>query len=310
MDLYDKYYDNNLSSLEVLEEKIDTENFGMPIRYYYVNSSDEEELKMYAHWHNEIEIQMFVNGSSNTTIDHTEVFVDEGDILLIPSQSIHFGYAKSPKLEMHTIIFRPEVLCPMNREESVQKYFLPFVNRTAVIPYVLRTTDRGYNEIRECILQIANLANEKPKFSQLKIMNCLYSLFINLYEFDYVKIKTQSAVADKNYLAVKDTIAYIEENYKQPLTVDELAYNAGFSKSRFMTIFKEYTNTTCKKFINQCRLESSREMLRETDDTVLNIAIASGYNNISLYNREFKKVYGITPLEYRKNNKKNFDITV
>lgn len=310
MDLYDKCYDNNLSSLEELEEKIDTENFGMPIRYYYVNSSDEEELKMYAHWHNEIEIQMFVKGSSHTIIDHTEVFVNEGDILFIPSQSIHFGCAQSAELEMHTIVFRSEVLCPMNRDDSVQKYFLPFINRTAVIPYVLHTTDRGYNEIKECILQIANLANEKPKFSQLKIMNCLYSVFINLYEFDYVKIKAQSAVADKNYLAVKDTIAYIEENYTQPLTVDELAYNAGFSKSRFMTIFKEYTNTTCKKFINQCRLESSREMLRETDDTVLNIAIASGYNNISLYNREFKKVYGITPLEYRKNNKKNVDILV
>ena len=47
MNLYDKYCDNNLSSIEVLEEKIDTENFGMPIRYYYVNSSDEEELEMY-----------------------------------------------------------------------------------------------------------------------------------------------------------------------------------------------------------------------------------------------------------------------
>ena len=77
-----------------------------------------------------------------------------------------------------------------------------------------------------------------------------------------------------------------------------------------MTIFKEYTNTTCKKFINQCRLESSKEMLRETDDTVLNIAISSGYNNISLYNREFKKAYGITPLEYRKGNRKNLSIII
>lgn len=310
MDLYNNYINNNLSSIEVFEEKIDTENFGMPVRHYYVNSSDEEELKMYAHWHSEIEIQMIVKGSSYTTIDNTEVFANEGDIVFIPSQSIHFGYATSPKLEVHTIVFYSEVLCPMNREESVQKYFMPFVNRTAVIPYVVRTTDRGYNELKDCILQIAELATEKPAFNQLKIMNCLYHLFINLYEFDYVKLKTHSAVSDKNYLAVRDAISYIEENYAQPLTVDDLAYNAGFSKSRFMTIFKEYTNTTCKKFINQCRLESSREMLRETDDTVLNIAIASGYNNISLYNREFKKAYGITPLEYRKSNRKSFDITV
>ncbi len=301
MDLYSNTTNKNLSPIEVLEEKIDTENFGMPIRYYYVNSSDEEELKMYAHWHNEIEIQMFEKGATSTTIDNTEVFVNEGDILFIPSQSIHFGQAQTPKIEMHTIIFYSEVLCPMNREASVQKYFTPFINRTVTMPYVIRRTDSGYNEIRACVLQIAKLANEKPPYNQLKIMNCLYSLFINLYEFDYVKVKTHSTIADKNYLAVRDAIAYIEENYAHPLTVEELAFNAGFSKSRFMSIFKEYTNTTCKKFINQYRLDSSKQMLKDTDDTVLNIAIACGYNNISLFNREFKKTYSITPLEYRKN---------
>lgn len=301
MNLYSNSTNKNFSPVEVLEEKIDTEYFGMPIRYYYVNSSDEEDLKMYAHWHNEIEIQMFEKGASSTTIDHTEVIVNEGDILFIPSQSIHFGQAETPKIEMHTIVFFTDVLCPMNRDSSVQKYFTPFINRTATIPYVIRSTDKGYNEIRACVLQITNHANEKPPYYQLKIMNCLYSLFIHLYEFDYVKIKTHSTVADKNYLAVRDSIAYIEENYSHPLTVEELAFNAGFSKSRFMSIFKEYTNTTCKKFINQYRLDSSKQMLKDTDDTVLNIAVACGYNNISLFNREFKKAFGITPLEYRKN---------
>ncbi len=305
MDLYNNDTNGNLSPLEVLEERIDTENFGMPIRYYYVNSSDEEELKMYAHWHNEIEIQMFEKGATSTTIDNTEVFVNEGDILLIPPQSIHFGQAATPKIEMHTIVFYAEVLCPMNREHSVQKYFTPFINRTVTIPYVIHSTDKGYDQIRDCVLQIAKLANEKPAYNQLKIMNSLYSLFIYLYEFDYVKVKTHSTIADKNYLAIRDAIAYIEENYAHPLTVDELAFNAGFSKSRFMSIFKEYTNTTCKKFINQYRLDSSKQMLKDTDDTVLNIAIACGYNNISLFNREFKKMYGITPLEYRKNIRSN-----
>ncbi|MEE0265791.1 MAG: AraC family transcriptional regulator [Acutalibacteraceae bacterium] len=309
MDLYNNFSIKNLSPCDVFEERIDTENFGMPIRYYYVNTSDEEELKMYAHWHTEIEIQMFEKGSTSTTINNTEVLVNEGDILIIPSQSIHFGQAETPKIEMHTIVFAAEVLCPTNREASVQKYFTPFINRTVSIPYVIRTTDKGYDELKACILQIAKLATERPAFNQLKIMNCLYSLFISLYEFDYVKIKTHSTVADKNYLAVRDAIAYIEENYAYPLTVEELAFNAGFSKSRFMSIFKEYTSTTCKKFINQYRLDSSKQMLKDTDDTVLNIAIACGYNNISLYNREFKKAFSITPLEYRKNFRSRYPDT-
>ena len=292
-----------------VEEKINTEDFGMPIRYYFTDSSDPKELTMFAHWHNEIEIEVFTKGNSVTTIDNTEVIANEKDILIIPSQSIHSGYSESSSITVHTIVFHAEVLCPLNRDNNIQKYFDPFINRTADIPYVIRTTDKGYENLYFCLKEIVQLAKEKPACHELLILNHLTAFFIHLYTNGYVSIKPNNETADKNYLAVKNSIAYIEENYSKPLTVDNLASQAGFSKSRFMTIFKEYTNTTCKKFINTYRLESSLKLLRDTDNTVLNIAIASGYNNISLYNREFKKAYGVTPLEYRKNNR-NYTSTI
>lgn len=290
---------------KAVEEKINTDDFGMPIRYYFVDSSDPKDLTMFAHWHNEIEIEVFTKGCSINTIDNTEVLANKNDILIIPSQSIHSGYSNSSSITVHTLVFHTEVLCPSNRDKSVQKYFDPFINRTANIPYVIHTTDKGYNDLFFCIKEIIRLAKEKPACYELLILNRLTGFFCYLYSNGYVSIKPNNEIADKNYLAVKNSIDYIEKNYSKPLTVDDLANNAGFSKSRFMTIFKEYTNTTCKKFINTYRLESSLKMLRDTDNTVLNIAIASGYNNISLYNREFKKAYGVTPLEYRKSNRSN-----
>lgn len=287
----------------IFEEKITTDDFGMPLRYYYVNSSDEKDLVMFAHWHNEIEIQIFLNGSAAITIDNKEFNVEKNDIVFIPSQSIHFGCAKSVSLEVHNFVFHTEVMCSLNHDSSVQKYFLPFINRTAKIPYVIHTTDKGYAALRKCLDEIVTLTNSKPKCYELLIRNHLINFFINLYLHDYVQTKATSSVADKNYLAVKNAITYIERNFSKPLTVDEIAAQAGFSKSRFMSIFKEFTNTTCKKFINNCRMESAKQMLIETNQTVLNIAVACGYNNISLFNREFKKAYGSTPLEFRKSNR-------
>lgn len=288
------------------EEKIDTNDFGMPLRYYYIDSSDPSDLTMFAHWHSEIEIQIFTQGNANITIDNSEVHINENDILIIPSQSIHFGFSSSPHIKNHTLIFHIEALCPQNRENSVQKYFNPFINRTASLPYVIHPSDKGYDDIRFCIDEIIRIVKAKPTCYELMISNRLTGLFIHLYSNNYVSIKVNNTISDKNYLAVRDAIAFIEKNYSKPLTVDELASNAGFSKSRFMSIFKEYTNITCKRYINLYRLESSLQLLKDTDNTVLNIAISSGYNNISLFNREFKKVYGVTPLEYRKANKKNF----
>ncbi len=288
-------------NINAVEEIVDNEDFGLPIRYYHFNSSNPDDMTMFAHWHSEIEIMVFTKGTSVNTIDNTEVHLNENDILFIPSQSIHFGLSPSKEIEVHTLVFHIEVLCPQSRSNSVMKYFTPFINRTAQIPYVIRTTDKGYSELIFAFNQIIEMVKKKPPCFELHIINWLTKYFIELYSNGYVNTKPHNAIADKNYTAVRDAIKYIENNYSQQLTVEELAYNAGFSKSRFMSIFKEYTNTTCKKFINLYRLEQAQTMLRDTNHTVLNIAISCGYNNISLFNREFKKVYGITPLEYRKN---------
>ncbi|MEE1155037.1 MAG: AraC family transcriptional regulator [Acutalibacteraceae bacterium] len=287
--------------INAIEEIVDNDDFGLPIRYYNFSSSNPEDMTMFAHWHNEVEIMVFTKGTCLNTIDNTEVYMNENDILFVPSQSIHYGQSTSKEIEVHTLVFPIDVLCPQSRSSSVMKYFTPFINRTAQIPYIIRTTDKGYDDLFFAIKTLIDIIKNKPPCFELQIINWLTKYFIELYTNGYVNTKPHNAIADKNYIAVRDAIKYIENNYSQQLSVEDLAYNAGFSKSRFMSIFKEYTNTTCKKYINQYRLDQSQAMLRDTNNTVLNIAISCGYNNISLYNREFKKVYGITPLEYRKN---------
>lgn len=289
-----------VKELPPYEERVPKDSYDMPMRYYHINSSNPNDLKMFAHWHNEIEIQLFEKGHAVSTIDNTEVEAEENDIVFIPSQSIHFGCADLPVLNVHTFIFHAETLCSQNYDSSVQKYFKPFINRTAHIPYVISPADKGYAQLRGCLDEIITLAHEKPVGYELLARIQLTKFFVHLYQNGYVKPKKVSTVADKNYQAVRDAITYIERNYSLPLTVDKIAANAGFSKSRFMSIFKEFTNTSCKKYINKCRMESAQNLLVSTNETVLEIAISCGYNNISLFNREFKKTYGATPMEYRK----------
>ena len=72
-------------------------------------------------------------------------------------------------------------------------------------------------------------------------------------------------------------------------------------RSHFMKLFREYTHTTCISYINKCRLTKAVELLETTRFNILDVATAVGYNNISLFNRDFKKIYGTTPKEVRKN---------
>lgn len=94
----------------IFEEKITTDDFGMPLRYYYVNSSDEKDLVMFAHWHNEIEIQIFLNGSAAITIDNKEFNVEKMTLCLFLPNQFTLAVLNQYPLR-YTILYSIQKLC-------------------------------------------------------------------------------------------------------------------------------------------------------------------------------------------------------
>ena len=73
----------------------------------------------------------------------------------------------------------------------------------------------------------------------------------------------------------------------------------GWSSSHFMRWFKKMTGDSFTSYVNDRRLAEAAEALRQTDDKILTIAQDAGFMNLSNFNRQFKKRYGVTPREYR-----------
>ncbi len=98
-------------------------------------------------------------------------------------------------------------------------------------------------------------------------------------------------------------LTYINVNYNKKIPLDELARQSGYSKSRFSHVFSEYTGTTPVKYQNDVRLKVSREMLLSTLQSVGEIAFNCGFEDQLYFSRLFKRKYGVTPTEYRTQNK-------
>lgn len=103
--------------------------------------------------------------------------------------------------------------------------------------------------------------------------------------------------------SIYKVIHYIEENYNDDLTLDELSKVASFSKYHFHRIFKSITGETLSDYIRKVRL-SSTTLKFKTDKKITQIALDSGYETNASFSKAFKKYFGITPKEFSQNVKK------
>ena len=86
----------------------------------------------------------------------------------------------------------------------------------------------------------------------------------------------------------------------EKITIEDIAKELGLSQSHFMKFFKNTMGTTFTNYLNDYRLTLSSRLLVSSDSSILDIAAEAGFENLSYFNRLFKKRFGVTPREYRK----------
>ena len=149
------------------------------------------------------------------------------------------------------------------------------------------------------------MIRQKDRHYELLLKSKLEELIYLLYFYRLVERKTSDDHYRKNE-KIREIIDYINQHYAENLTIEKLSELMGYSKTHFMTIFKQHTGTSCTEFIIQARLNAACEELRNSVKPVLEIATNVGFNNLSKFNRQFKHYYDQTPSQYRKHivNKK------
>ena len=99
---------------------------------------------------------------------------------------------------------------------------------------------------------------------------------------------------------MKLILKYVENHYMDKITIEDIADEVGLSQSHFMKYFKNTMGTSFIEYLNEYRLTMASRLLVSSDSSILDIAAEVGYENLSYFNRTFKKRFEMTPREYRK----------
>lgn len=113
-----------------------------------------------------------------------------------------------------------------------------------------------------------------------------------------------TCLLDKGHITdgcIQKAIRYIQQNTNQHLTVGDVASYVGFSKSYFSAYFKKTLGFSVSAFILRCKLEEGKELLQYTNKSISTISTFLCFSSQSHFQTAFKKQFGITPAEYRRN---------
>jgi AraC-like DNA-binding protein len=97
---------------------------------------------------------------------------------------------------------------------------------------------------------------------------------------------------------------YIEERYADRLSLDELAAHFGLNPAYLSRAFRKGTGSSIVEYVNKVRIRKSCLLLKRSDSSILDIALCVGYNNLSHFNRYFRRLMGLSPREFRRRSRK------
>jgi len=259
-----------------------------------------------SHTHDFIELVFVVSGNAEHEMAGNRYTLQKGDVFVIEPNIFHSYNGASEETIVYNVLFDPDFL---RRELDsllllpafVQFfYLLPFLRRSAsFVPYqplqdeqcqvILHHLDTIYREYAgqregwrllvktrwiECLVWLSRYLNEKPGILPLPM------------------------VGDRNW--IESVCYFIEREFRQPLTLEQVSRFCGMSVSSFTAKFRAATGSSLVDYLHKTRIRHACWLLSETDRKVTDIAYEAGFGDISFFHKVFRKHRGLTPKEYRR----------
>lgn len=259
-----------------------------------------------AHTHPSLEISMVQSGHGTYKINGNVYDIQPGDIFIINNVEEH-GIELSDKehLVHHVLHFEPRFVWSDPKHFDM-RYLKIFFERNRFFKHQLERDNETTREIQNIFIRIGEeLKNRQPEYDLMVKVKLLNILVLLLRHYSaYVKVPHENGHGYEIEI-IKRVTDYIDGHYQREIQLKELAEIALMNSSYFSTFFKRFNGLTPSEYIMRKRISFAMSQLRATDSTVLEIALSSGFNNIANFNKAFKKITGLTPTSFRKNQQPN-----
>lgn len=275
-----------------------------PVALYEWNG--ENEWHVVPHWHEEMEWIYFQKGDFPVWINTKEYQVHAPAFMCIHPEELHALILEKDGIES-AVVFPVDILCFERYDAAEAKVLGPLAEGKLRMPVLCQSGDAAFEELSACYKEIEQMLRqmkEQKNMFYLNIKAKMLELIAVAYKYDLLTRQVREGREEAGTVEnLKKVLQYIGEHYSSPIRLSELAELVNMNEQYFCRYFKKNIGKTITEYINVIRVEKAATALAETEDKIIDIASACGFDNTGYFIRRFKKEKGMTPSEYRKKSK-------
>lgn len=242
------------------------------------------------HWHKEIELLYIIQGSLILTRNGRRTVLNTDDIVVINSEEIHIvDVDDNDRVNAYLVL------------QLSYEYAKQFYKKLDTVFFDIDRDEKAKESLKQAMRNLTELNAGDDEFAPLKENVELNKIYYTLLKYcKHQKRVSINKSNNANFRYAKIVIEYIGDNYRDEITLNDMAALVGLSPAYFSKYFKSVTETSFVTYLNTVRLEHALKDLVTSNVSVMDAALENGFPNVKSFISMCKKVYGATPTQCKK----------
>lgn len=252
-----------------------------------------------AHWHLDVELVYVLHGEIQIGINSEIRILSKGDLAICGSGDIHFYNSDGTESEVMIVIFRSDLIESPARWPKSTRFITPFIDKNQ--PFYEDLPKDTLRRIDEIFNLLLIEYEQRESFHDMVLKGLLYELCgmaLRYIPSCSTETKRDSKVFSE-INAIQLALSYLEDNFANEISLDDLAAHAHLSPFHFSRLFRKTCGTSFKTYLNTARINKAETLLSTTAMPIIDIALECGFNSVRTFNRVFKSIKSKTPSNVR-----------
>lgn len=264
----------------------------------FVTSTMEHVIQVHPHWHAEVEILYYMDGSALQQVNDSIFTAGPGDIVIIGRDQLHSTYhSGNGSCRILVLQFNADAMLPPAAESGMALARPGFANET-VYGNPIKTSNAEGMRLLQCIEEIADELGRRAAAYDLIVKSAVCRLAGLLARYGMYTIKPGSPDGVKCiHTMLERTFKLVDESFAEDISLEDAALASNLSTTHFCRLFKKTTGMTFHEYLTFYRINRAEKMLSPSK-RLTDIAFECGFGSITSFIRNFKKYKDCAPSRY------------